>query len=131
MPGECREERLCCEPKMAGSPIGRGKTTVALTETKLKALSAVWALALLGWIVLLAAEWHFTDGVACLLDPNISLYGTAQWSWLPPGRTCTWELAEGMHTDGPPTARLGILLLFSLWGATLLLCRQKEGSPGN
>jgi hypothetical protein len=60
---------------------------VALTETKLKALSAVWALALLGWIVLLAAEWYFTDGVACPLDPNSSLYGTAPWSWLPPDPT--------------------------------------------
>jgi hypothetical protein len=101
---------------------------VTLTEPKLKALSAVWALALLGWIVLLAAEWYFTDGVACPLDPNSSLYGTAQWSWLPPGRTCTWQLSEGTHTDGPPTARLGMLLLFALWGASLLLRRRKEGS---
>lgn len=98
------------------------------TEPKLKALGAVWALTLLGWIVLLAVEWYFTDGVACPLDPNTSLHGTARWSWLPPGRTCTWELPAGTHTDDPPTARLGMLLLFVLWGASLLLLRRRKAS---
>jgi hypothetical protein len=91
----------------------------------LKALSWVWALALLVWIGLLAAEWYLTGDVACPLDPNSSVYGTAQWSWLPPGRTCTWQLPAGTHIDGAPTARLGTLLLFALWGASLLLLRRR------
>lgn len=96
----------------------------------LKVLSALWIGALLIWVGLLAAEWYLSGPTACALDPASSLYGTSQWSWLPPGRTCTWQLALAdrtyTHTDDPPTARLGVLLLFALWGASLVLFRRRR-----
>lgn len=87
-------------------------------------LGALWALALLGWIVLLVIEWYSSGQTACPLTPTSSRYGTAGWSWLPPGRTCTWEVPGGMHTDGPSSARIGIAILFLLWGGSLLLLRR-------
>lgn len=95
------------------------------------ALSAVWVLALLIWGVMLGVEWYFSGPASCALDPGSSLYGTAEWSWRPPGRTCTWNLEGVMHVDGPPAARLGVLLLFLLWGASLLLLRpSRRETPG-
>lgn len=95
----------------------------------LKVLGWLWALVLLGWIGSLVVEWFFTSDVACPLDPNTSVYGTAQWSWLPPGRVCAWQVPGGTHTDGAPASRVGMLLLFALWGASLLLVRRsKEGT---
>lgn len=95
-----------------------------------KFLSAVWVLALLVWGVFLGVEWYFSGPVSCALGSGSSVYGTAAWSWLPPGRTCTWDLQGVTHTDGPPVARLGMLLLFVLWGVSLLLLRPgKEEAP--
>lgn len=99
---------------------------------KFKFLSAIWVLALLVWDILLAAEWYFSGPVSCALDSGSSVYGTAEWSWLPPGRTCTWDLQGVTHTDGPPAARLGMLLLFVLWGVSLLLLRPRtKEAPGD
>lgn len=92
----------------------------------LKVLSWTWALVLLGWVALLAVEWSLTSDVACPLDPNTSVYGTARWSWLPPGRACTWQVPGGTHTEEAPASRFGMLLLFALWGASLLLVRRSE-----
>lgn len=87
-------------------------------------LSVLWALALLGWIALLGIEWYVTGSTACPLTPASSVYGTAEWSWLPPGRTCTWQLPGGTHADAPSPARVGIALLFILWGGSLLVLRR-------
>lgn len=89
-------------------------------------LGALWALALLGWIVLLAIEWYLTGPTNCPLTPTSSLYGTAEWSWLPPGSTCTWEVPGGTHTDAPSSARVGIVILFILWGGSLLVLRRSR-----
>lgn len=90
------------------------------------ALGVLWTLALLGWITLLGIEWYFTGSTACPLTPTSSIYGTAEWSWLPPGRTCTWQLPGGTHTDAPSLARVGIALLFILWGGSLLVLRRNR-----
>ncbi len=95
------------------------------TKRTLVACSVVWALALLGWLILLALEWYSTGPSACALDPAASVYGTAQWSWLPPGRVCTWSLPSGTHTEGAPLARVGMVALFALWGASMLVLRAR------
>lgn len=95
-------------------------------DRRITVLGALWALALLGWIVLLTIEWYLTGATACPLTPTSSLYGTSGWSWLPPGRTCTWEIPGGTHTDGPPSARVGIAILFVLWGASLLVLHRSR-----
>ncbi|WP_344126196.1 hypothetical protein [Saccharopolyspora halophila] len=62
------------------------------------------------------------------MTPSSSPRGTPEWSWLPPGRTCTWQLPEGTHTDTPSLARVGIALLLILWGASLLLLRRTRNA---
>lgn len=114
---------------MVGSNMDSNRVADPTFKVTLKVLSAVWGASLLGWVALLAVEWYLTGPAACPLNSTSSIYGTEQWSWLPPGRSCSWELPGGTHTDGPPTARVGILLLFALWGLSLLLLRRrKEGS---
>lgn len=98
-------------------------------SSKLGLLGAVWALALAGWIIMLAAEGYLAGTTSCELGPGTSVFGTAEWSWLPPGRTCTWELPGGPHADEPPVARLGVLLLFALWGGSLMLLRSGNRDP--
>lgn len=94
-------------------PTSRYTTSAKRT---LVACSVVWALAVLGWLILLAIEWYSTGPSACALDPSSSAYDTAQWSWVPPRRVCTWSLPSATHTEGAPLARVGMAVLFALWG---------------
>lgn len=75
---------------------------------------------------LLAAEWFLTSPIGCPLAPGSSVFGTAQWSWLPPGRARAWEVPSGTHPDGPPFARLGMPLLLAPRGTSLLLPREDQ-----
>ncbi|GAA3732544.1 hypothetical protein GCM10022402_11380 [Salinactinospora qingdaonensis] len=90
---------------------------------------AVWLGAALVWIGLLAVEWYLSGPTACPLTSETPVYGTAQWSWWPPGRICVWELSIGTEeytiTDHPSHSRLAIPLLLLLWGASLLTLRHR------
>ena len=86
--------------------------------------SAVWFLTCLSWFALLGVEKSST--FPCVFDegPMDSsgwLNGEEQWRWLPPGTECRYELDGRVHVDGPPTARLGILMVLVAWPLTVCL----------
>ncbi|GLU49893.1 hypothetical protein [Nocardiopsis ansamitocini] len=89
-----------------------------------------WLAATALWLGLLVAEWATSGPTSCDLSPGSSVFGTVSWSWLPPGRTCTWVLGldSGPVTvvHGPPTARLGTAAVLALWGASLVLLGRRD-----
>lgn len=96
--------------------------------------AVLWLTVSCAWIALLTLEWLTHGPVSCPLEPGTSLYGTSSWSWLPPGRVCTWEITvdAGTYTvtDEPPIARLGIAALLLLWGASILTLVSRREPPG-
>lgn len=91
----------------------------------------LWLIATASWIALLGLEWYTSGPLACPLTPDSSLYGTADWSWFPPGHVCSWEVTAAGDTftitEEPPVARLGVLILLSLWGASLVTLGRLRG----
>jgi hypothetical protein len=62
-----------------------------------RALTAAWTLVALAWLGSLAAERTlFYDRTSCELVSGSSLYGRPGWGWIPPGRTCTFELDDSL-----------------------------------
>lgn len=92
----------------------------------------LWATASLAWIAVLALEWFTHGSTSCPLVPGTSFFGTSSWSWWPPGQVCVWELPVYGETytvtQEPPTARLGILALLLLWGASILTLGSRRGA---
>jgi hypothetical protein len=87
----------------------------------------IWAMCVLAWTGLLATERF----VGCpSFAPADSDFGEQLWVWTPPGNRCTWQLAEGRHTEDPPTARYGILGLLVLWPASTWAIARVARSEG-
>ena len=42
--------------------------------------------------------------MTCELAPASSIYGTGDWSWIPPGLNCTYRLGEEGRVTVPPPA---------------------------
>jgi len=84
----------------------------------------LWAVASVGWILLIAAERALMGPTSCEYQDGDSYYGEASWTWLPPGATCEWHLRiDGRTVDvieQPPEARLGVAVALALWGASLI-----------
>ena len=90
----------------------------------------IWAVALAGWISILALTRVTMGSTSCELTEGHSIYGEASWSWMPPGVHCVWPKSEtGFDIrieEPPPVARLGIAIAFLLWGITLVLLRPRS-----
>jgi hypothetical protein len=95
---------------------------------------AVWLLVALCWVLLLVAEKLTTDSLACELVPNSSIYGQADWSWLPPGKSCTWtgnvHGAEVTFTEGPDSHLLVIALGLVCTALLFVVGRVSRGRKG-
>jgi hypothetical protein len=83
---------------------------------------AVWVVAALGWITLIAGEGALMSLTSCEYPAGDSIYGEASWSWFPPGVRCTWQLElNGRQVEvveSPSVARLGTAAVLVLWGAS-------------
>jgi hypothetical protein len=87
----------------------------------------VWLAACAVWFALLASEAAF-GSTSCEFSPGSSDYGSATWHWLPPGISCRYVVDGRVHTDDPPTARSGLLLVLLAWPLTLaFVARGREG----
>jgi len=80
---------------------------------------ALWALCAVLVVVwgLFALSVMNTSGVGsgfllCSPGPGASSFGIPSSSWLPPGVTCTWDLASGeTYVERPSTLRLLVVFL--------------------
>lgn len=89
-------------------------------------LWAVCGLALAGALALEAYEVLAMRSIACELVPGSSVYGHASWSWLAPGKTCTYALpATPIYVDAPAPARVALVALLAAWPATMSAARQR------
>ncbi|MFB9313400.1 hypothetical protein [Nocardioides plantarum] len=63
-------------------------------------------------VVAYLAPWGVDDMTDCALSSGASAFGEASRSWLPPGVTCTWDLANGaQYVDRPPLLRLLVVAM--------------------
>lgn len=71
-----------------------------------------WILTALAWLLLVVAEKLASGPTSCPLSAQDSIYGQAEWSWLPPGTKCTWTAtvqgSEITFTQGPSSYLLYI-----------------------
>jgi hypothetical protein len=105
----------------------RGRHMGRRVKIGLVASLATWAIVVAIWIALL--DFDRSTGCPDFAPPPDSsapYQGKAHWQWLPPGNRCeyrvfTFETVNDrgdyvyVHTDDPPTARLGILGLLVIW----------------
>ena len=67
--------------------------------------------------------------LACELGAGTSIYGSAEWQWFPPGQHCFYppdgERLATLIEQGPPVSRSVAVIVFALWGASLLVLRPR------
>jgi hypothetical protein len=94
---------------------------------------AVWVVATLGWITLIAGEGALMSLTSCEYPAGDSIYGEASWSWFPPGVRCTWQLElNGRQVEvveSPSVARLGTAAVLVLWGGEHGRSRARGTAP--
>lgn len=62
------------------------------------------------YVVACLAAPSLSGDVSCELTPGSSVFGEATRSWLPPGRTCTYDLTEyGRYVSSPSPLRLVVV----------------------
>lgn len=90
---------------------------------------AFWSMFSVGLLV--ADRAIFADDLSCpttLVDgTSDSNYGTASWSWLPPGRTCTWTKEHnGIEAREGPTDTHAITLGIAAAGLVMVAATRRR-----
>ena len=81
-------------------------------------------LLVIGWVV----SAVYSGDTACEFTPGSSNYGEASVSWLPPGRTCTYQDATDPgqpHVDSPDWSRF-LVLGIAVFGLPMARYMQRD-----
>lgn len=79
----------------------------------------LWLVSIIGSFI-----YHRFISLGCTTSSD-SVFGHSEWSWLPPGQVCHWDLASGLTaTTGPSYISLLIPLILALWGFSIFASRK-------
>ena len=91
--------------------------------------AGLWAVLALGWVAALAGV-RVLSGMhpdsSCELFPGESGLGTPGWSWVPLGRTCTYELDPSIVFTTGPGGLPSLTGLALVLGASRLLRERRR-----